>query len=83
MAMSPPIAFFARNGAMNSRRGAHRLAPRADGARGDVSVLAASGLPYPEAQTLIEDMKDQFGAHRLIWDPKRRTWNSSAPISSR
>ena len=23
--------------------------------------------PYPEAQTLIEDMKNTFGAHRLMW----------------
>ena len=24
--------------------------------------------PYPEAQTLIEDMKNKFGAHRLMWE---------------
>jgi predicted TIM-barrel fold metal-dependent hydrolase len=23
--------------------------------------------PYPEAQTLIRDLRDRFGAHKLIW----------------
>jgi predicted TIM-barrel fold metal-dependent hydrolase len=70
MAMSPPVAFFARNGRYqfpDEALAVWRHEPMVLEAMFPITYGGVWDYPYPEAQVLIEDMKNLFGAHRLVW----------------
>lgn len=70
MAMSPPVAFFARNGRYEFPDEALAVwlhEPMVLEVMFPITYGGVWDYPYPEAQGLIEDMKNRFGAHRLIW----------------
>jgi predicted TIM-barrel fold metal-dependent hydrolase len=70
MAMSPPVAFFARNGRYqfpDEALSVWRHEPMVLEAMFPITYGGVWDYPYPEAQALIEDMKNLFGAGRLMW----------------
>jgi predicted TIM-barrel fold metal-dependent hydrolase len=70
MAMSPPAAFFARNGHYqfpDEALAVWRQEPMVLEVMFPITYGGVWDYPYPEAQALIEDMKNLFGAHRLVW----------------
>lgn len=70
MAMSPPVAFFARNGHYefpDEALAVWRHEPMVLEVMFPITYGGIWDYPYPEAQTLIADMRDKFGADRLIW----------------
>ena len=68
--MSPPVALFAKNGRYEFP---DDLAAVYDHERLMLEVMfpitygGVWDYPYPEAQTLIESLRDQLGAARLMW----------------
>lgn len=70
MAMSPPVAFFARNGRYDFPEELQAVY-RHDKLMLEIMFPITYGgvwdYPYPEAQALIEDLRDQLGAARLMW----------------
>src|SRR5258708_19615538 len=77
MAMSAPVAYFARNGRYEFPEELLRVYRHEPLVLEVVFPISYGGIwdyPYPEAQTLIADMRDQLGADRLAWGsgkPKR------------
>jgi predicted TIM-barrel fold metal-dependent hydrolase len=70
MAMSPPVAWFARNGRYEFPEELLRVYRHEPLVLEVVFPISYGGIwdyPYPEAQTLIADMRDQLGADRLVW----------------
>ncbi len=70
LAMSPPIAFFAKNGRYEFPVELLRVYRHEPLVLEVVFPITHGGIwdyPYPEAQTLIADMRDQLGADRLVW----------------
>lgn len=70
LAMSPPVAYFARNGRYEFPDELLRLY-RHDTLLLEVMYPITYGgvwdYPYPEAQALILSMRDQLGTEKLIW----------------
>jgi predicted TIM-barrel fold metal-dependent hydrolase len=70
MAMSPPVAYFAKNGRYDFPEELLRVYRHEPLVLEVVFPISYGGVwdyPYPEAQTLIADMRDQLGADRLVW----------------
>ncbi|UYN97452.1 MAG: amidohydrolase [Enhydrobacter sp.] len=70
MAMSPPVGLFVRAGRYEFPDEVLRLYRREPMVLEVVFPISYGGVwdyPYPEAQALIADMRDQLGADRLIW----------------
>lgn len=70
LAMSPPVAYFARNGRYEFPEELLRVYRHEPLVLEVVFPITYGGIwdyPYPEAQTLIADMRDQLGAGRLVW----------------
>ena len=67
--MSSPVGFFASNGRYEFPDELLASTAMSRGARGRVSdhLWRIWDYPYPEAQALIEGMRDQLGADRLVW----------------
>ena len=68
--MSPPVAFFARNGRYEFPEELLRVYRHEPLVLEVMFPITYGGIwdyPYPEAQTLIADMRNQLGADRLIW----------------
>ena len=70
LAMSPPVAFFAKNGRYEFPEDL-RTVYRHDRLMLEVMFPITYGgvwdYPYPEAQALIESLRDQVGPDRLMW----------------
>jgi predicted TIM-barrel fold metal-dependent hydrolase len=70
IAMSPPVSYFARDGHYDFPAAALDVFRR-DTVRLEAMFPITYGgvwdYPYPEAQTLIADMRDLVGAERLMW----------------
>lgn len=70
LVMGPPVRYFARDGRW-SFPGDVMAAYRHDNLRLEVMFPIAWGgvwdYPYPEAQALIRDLRDAFGASKLVW----------------
>ena len=70
LAMSPPVAFFARNGRYGFPEDLAAVY-RHDRLMLEVMFPITYGgawdYPYPEAQALVESLRDQLGAEKLIW----------------
>lgn len=70
MAMSPPVAFFAQGGRYqfpDEALAVWRHEPMVLEVMFPITYGGVWDYPFPEAQALIEDMKNQFGADRLMW----------------
>jgi predicted TIM-barrel fold metal-dependent hydrolase len=70
LAMSPPVAFFAKNGRYEFPEELLRVYRHEPLVLEVVFPITYGGVwdyPYPEAQVLIEDMRNQLGADRLVW----------------
>jgi predicted TIM-barrel fold metal-dependent hydrolase len=70
LAMSPPVAFFAKNGRYEFPEQVLRVYRHGPLVLEVVFPITYGGIwdyPYPEAQTLIADLRDQLGADRLVW----------------
>jgi predicted TIM-barrel fold metal-dependent hydrolase len=70
LAMSPPVAFFAKNGRYDFPDDLAAVY-RHDRLMLEVMFPITYGgvwdYPYPEAQALIESLRDRLGAARLMW----------------
>ncbi len=70
LAMSPPVGFFAKNGRYEFPDDLAAVY-RHDRLMLEVMFPITYGgvwdYPYPEAQALIESLRDQLGADRLMW----------------
>lgn len=70
IAMSPPVSYFIRGGHYDFPREVLDVYRR-NTVRLEVMFPITYGgvwdYPYPEAQTLIADMRDMVGADRLMW----------------
>jgi predicted TIM-barrel fold metal-dependent hydrolase len=70
LAMSPPVAFFAKNGRYEFPDDLATVY-RHDRLMLEVMFPITYGgvwdYPYPEAQTLIESLRDRLGAAKLMW----------------
>jgi predicted TIM-barrel fold metal-dependent hydrolase len=70
LAMSPPVAFFAKNGRYEFPEPVLQVYRHEPLVLEVVFPITYGGIwdyPYPEAQTLIADLRDQLGASRLVW----------------
>ena len=70
LAMSPPVAYFAKAGRYAFPDDLLRVYRHEKLVLEVVFPITYGGVwdyPYPEAQTLIADMRDQLGADRLVW----------------
>ena len=70
LAMGPPVGFFAKNGRWEFPPEALEVYRHETMVIEVMFPITWGGVwdyPYPEAQALLRDMRDQFGADRLIW----------------
>jgi len=70
LAMSPPVAFFAKSGRYefpNEVRVVYRHEPLVLEVMFPITYGGQWDYPYPEAQALIESLRDQLSADRLVW----------------
>jgi predicted TIM-barrel fold metal-dependent hydrolase len=70
LAMSPPVAFFARDGRYDfpaELLAVYRHGPLVLEVMFPITYGGVWDYPYPEAQALIESLRDQLGADRLVW----------------
>lgn len=70
LAMSPPVGFFAKNGRYefpDEVLAVYRHEPMVLEVVFPITYGGVWDYPYPEAQALIESMRDQLGADRLVW----------------
>ena len=70
LAMSPPVGFFTKNGHYEFPEELLRVYRHETLVLEVMFPITYGGIwdyPYPEAQTLIADMRNQLGADRLIW----------------
>ena len=68
--MSPPVAFFARNGRYEFPEellAVYRHEPLVLEVMFPITYGGVWDYPYSEAQSLIESMRDRLGAERLVW----------------
>lgn len=70
LVMGPPVGFFAGGGRWDFPPEVDRVY-RHDGMRLEVMFPITWGgvwdYPYPEAQALIRDLRDRYGAEKLVW----------------
>jgi predicted TIM-barrel fold metal-dependent hydrolase len=70
LAMSPPAGFFARNGRYefpDALKALYRHDRLALEVMFPITYGGVWDYPYPEAQALVESLRDQLGAERLMW----------------
>ncbi len=70
LAMSPPVAFFAKAGRYEFPEellAVYRHEPLVLEVMFPNHLRRDLGLPLPEAQALTMSLRDQLGAHRLVW----------------
>jgi len=70
LAMSPPVAFFASHGRYefpDELLAVYRHEPLVLEVTFPITYGGVWDYPYPEAQALIESLRDQLGAGRLVW----------------
>jgi predicted TIM-barrel fold metal-dependent hydrolase len=70
LAMSPPAGYFARGGHYEFPPEAldvYRLESMVHEIMFPITYGGVWDYPYPEAQVLIQDMRDKLGAERLMW----------------
>jgi predicted TIM-barrel fold metal-dependent hydrolase len=70
LAMSPPVGFFAKNGHYEFPSEALAVYRHESLVMEVMFPITYGGVwdyPYTEAQTLLQDMCNQFGSDRLIW----------------
>jgi hypothetical protein len=68
--MSPPVAFFAKAGRYEFPEelvAVYRHEPLVLEVMFPITYGGIWDYPYPEAQALTESLRDQLGAHRLVW----------------
>ena len=68
--MSPPVGFFASNGRYefpDELLAVYRHEPSVLEVMFPITYGGVWDYPYPEAQALIESLRDQLGAGRLVW----------------
>lgn len=70
LAMSPPVAFFAQDGRYafpEELLAVYRHEPLVLEVMFPITYGGIWDYPYPEAQALTMSLRDQLGAHRLVW----------------
>jgi predicted TIM-barrel fold metal-dependent hydrolase len=70
LAMSPPVAYFARNGRYEFPDEVLAVYRHEHAVLEVVFPITYGGVwdyPYPEAQALIQSLRGQLGADRLVW----------------
>ena len=70
LVMGPPAQFFAENGTWQFPEEVARTYARENLQVEILFPISWGGLwdyPYPQAQTLIQQLRDRYGAHKLIW----------------
>ena len=70
LVMGPPVQFFARQATWHFPGDVTRTYGRENLQMELMFPITWGGVwdyPYPEAQTLIRDLHDRYGAHKLIW----------------
>jgi predicted TIM-barrel fold metal-dependent hydrolase len=70
LVMGPPVQFFARHGTWQFPDEVARTYGRENLQMEIMFPITWGGVwdyPYPEAQALIQDLRDRYGAHKLIW----------------
>ncbi len=70
LVMGPPVQFFAKGGRWHFPDPVAKTYAR-ENLQVEIMFPITWGAvweyPYPEAQTLIKDFRDRYGAHKLIW----------------
>jgi predicted TIM-barrel fold metal-dependent hydrolase len=70
LVMGPPVAFFARRGHWHFPEEVARVYARGNLQMEIMFPISWGGVwdyPYPEAQALIKDLRDRYGAEKLLW----------------
>jgi len=70
LVMGPPVEFFANNGKWQFPGEVAKTYARENLQLEIMFPITWGGVwdyPYPEAQVLIKDLRDRYGAHKLIW----------------
>jgi predicted TIM-barrel fold metal-dependent hydrolase len=70
LVMGPPVGFFAKHGTWEFPADVQRIYARENLQLEVMFPITWGGVwdyPYPEAQALIRDLRDRFGADKLIW----------------
>ncbi|HSB81482.1 MAG TPA: amidohydrolase family protein, partial [Candidatus Methylomirabilis sp.] len=70
LVMGPPVQFFARRGTWQFPEEVARTYARENLQMEIMFPISWGGIwdyPYPEAQALIRDLRDRYGAEKLIW----------------
>jgi len=70
LVMGPPVGFFAKQGTWRFPDEVARCYARENLQLEVMFPITWGGVwdyPYPEAQALIKDLRDCYGAHKLIW----------------
>jgi predicted TIM-barrel fold metal-dependent hydrolase len=70
IAMSPPVAHFAHGASYEFTPEMTALYKRDNVVMEVMFPITYGGIwdyPYPEAQALVRDMRDKFGAEKLVW----------------
>jgi predicted TIM-barrel fold metal-dependent hydrolase len=70
LVMGPPVQFFAKHGKWHFPDEVARTYARENLQMEIMFPISWGGVwdyPYPEAQALIKDLRDRYGAHKLLW----------------
>jgi predicted TIM-barrel fold metal-dependent hydrolase len=70
LVMGPPVQFFAKHGQWHFPNEVARTYARENLQMEIMFPISWGGVwdyPYPDAQALIKDLRDRYGAHKLIW----------------
>jgi predicted TIM-barrel fold metal-dependent hydrolase len=70
LVMGPPVQFFSKQGKWQFPDEVSKTYARENLQMEIMFPITWGGVwdyPYPEAQTLIKDLRDRYGAHKLIW----------------
>jgi len=70
LVLQPPVAYFARNGRWELPDPIAKVYARENVRLEMCFPIAWGGVwdyPYPEAQALIKDLRDRYGAGKLVW----------------
>jgi predicted TIM-barrel fold metal-dependent hydrolase len=70
LVMGPPVQFYAKNGKWQFPEEVARTYARENLQVEIMFPITWGGIwdyPYPEAQALIKDFRNRYGAHKLIW----------------
>ena len=85
LVMGPPVAFFAKRGHWHFPDEVARVYARGNLQMEIMFPITWGGVwdyPYPEAQALIKDLRDRYGAEKLLGAPTCRTSSASVRTAS-